>query len=127
MGNTSDFMFEVETEGDKEDVEDWTYEFSSLKDEIKREIEEEEQNEPKQFEQSTFEFDFTKSFESEDHHIHEDEVNINDAFDSETDSRKARLAQNVLKEKNCLQRKSLKCQQRSSKKDWMFLHMSVRR
>ena len=93
VGNTSDFMFEVETEGDKEDVEDWTYEFSSLKDEIKREIEEEEQNEPKQFEQSTFEFDFTKSFDSEDHHIHEDEVNINDAFDSETDSRKARLAQ----------------------------------
>ncbi|MEO1254534.1 MAG: cell division protein FtsZ, partial [Bacteroidota bacterium] len=64
VGNTSDFMFEIEAEGDKEDVEDWTYEFSSLKDEIKREVEEEEQkNIPKKFEQSSFEFDFTNGFD----------------------------------------------------------------
>jgi len=63
---TSDFMFEIETEGDKAGVEDWTYEFSSLKDEIKREVEEEDEKVQKQpVEQHSFEFDFTNAFEEE--------------------------------------------------------------
>lgn len=92
-GNTSDFMFEIEEESDKEDVEDWTYEFSSLKDEIKREVEEEEQREKSPTEQSSFEFDFTNGFEHEEHELHEDEVNIQDAFHASPSSKQVRLAQ----------------------------------
>ncbi|MEP0987760.1 cell division protein FtsZ [Ekhidna sp.] len=91
--NTSDFMFEIEEESDKEDVEDWTYEFSSLKDEIKREVEEEEQREKSPMEQSSFEFDFTNGFEPEEEDVHEDEVNIQDAFHGSPNSKQARLAQ----------------------------------
>ncbi|MEO9872113.1 cell division protein FtsZ [Ekhidna sp.] len=90
---TSDFMFEIENESDKDEVEDWTYEFSSLKDEIKREVEEEDQSGEKQrVEQPAFEFDFTNSFEGEEE-IDEEEVSINDAFTASPDSKQVRLAQ----------------------------------
>ncbi len=93
--NTSSFMFEIDDDGDKEGVEDWTYELSSLKDEIKREIDEEEQEQRKQSpaEQPAFEFDFTNSFEREEEHTHEDEVNIEDAFATTPNSKQIRLAQ----------------------------------
>ena len=89
---TSDFVFEIEDE--KESVEDWDYEFSSLKDEIKREVEEEDQREVHPAGQSSFEFDFTSGIEAEEEEdVHEDEVNIQDAFQSTTNSRQVRLAQ----------------------------------
>lgn len=93
--NDSDFMFEIEEEKDTHEVADWTYEFNSLKDEIKREVEEEEekQNQKKdQFEQSSFEFDFTgNTFESEE--INEEDIEIADAFTSTPNSKQVRLAQ----------------------------------
>ncbi len=92
-GNTSDFMFEIEDESDKDRVEDWDYEFSSLKDEIKREVEEEEQRRKKP-EQRSFEFDFTDGFDhDEEEEIHEDEVDIADAFHASPSSKQVRLAQ----------------------------------
>lgn len=92
--NTSDFMFEIEDTKDKEGVEDWNYEFSSLKDEIKREVEEEEQREKRPAEQSSFEFDFTRAFDSDpEESIHENEVNIEDAFAATPSSKQVRLAQ----------------------------------
>ena len=90
---TSDFMFEIEETKDTEGVEDWNYEFSSLKDEIKREVEEEERRDTQPAEQSSFEFDFTNSFESEPDATHEDEVDIEDAFASMPSSKQVRLAQ----------------------------------
>lgn len=90
---TSDFMFEIENE-DKDEVEDWDYEFSSLKDEIKREVEEEEQKSRKEPKQSSFEFDFTNAFDhDEEEEIHEDEVEISDAFSDTPSSKKQRLAE----------------------------------
>ncbi|MEQ6165965.1 cell division protein FtsZ [Ekhidna sp. MALMAid0563] len=92
-GNTSDFMFEIEEESDKDGVEDWDYEFSSLKDEIKREVEEEEQRKKKP-EQRSFEFDFTNGFDhEEEEELHEDEVNISDAFHATPTSKQVKLAQ----------------------------------
>ncbi|MEQ8903915.1 cell division protein FtsZ [Ekhidna sp.] len=94
QGNTSDFMFEIEEDSDKEGVEDWDYEFSSLKDEIKREVEEEEQRSKRPAKQSSFEFDFTNGFDNdEDEEVHEDEVNISDAFHDSPNSKQVRLAQ----------------------------------
>lgn len=93
-GTTSDFMFELEDDTDKEGVEDWDYEFSSLKDEIKREVEEEEQRGKRPAKQSSFEFDFTNGFDNdEDEEVHEDEVNISDAFHDSPNSKQVRLAQ----------------------------------
>ncbi len=92
--NTSDFMFEIEETKEKEGVEDWNYEFTSLKDEIKREVEEEEQRQSQPAEQSSFEFDFTNGFDHEEEtHTQEDEVNIEDAFASAPNSKQIRLAQ----------------------------------
>jgi cell division protein FtsZ len=92
-GNTSDFMFEIEDESDKDGVEDWDYEFSSLKDEIKREVEEEDQREKRPTRQSSFEFDFTNEFDNDEEEVHEDEVNIADAFHASPSSKQVRLAQ----------------------------------
>lgn len=92
--NTSDFMFEIEESKDTEGVEDWNYEFSSLKDEIKREVEEEEQRHTTPAEQSSFEFDFTNAFENdEEGQVHEEEVNIDDAFVTSPNSKQVKLAQ----------------------------------
>ena len=94
--NTSDFMFEIDVDGDKEGVEDWTYELSSLKDEIKREIDEEEQEQRQKrpAEQSSFEFDFTNGFDhEEEEQVQEEEVNIEDAFANAPSSKQVRLAQ----------------------------------
>lgn len=88
--NTSDFMFELDTDGDDKDEEGMDYEFSWLKDEIKREVEEEDK---KSFRQSSFEFDFTGNREEEEDHVHEDEVEINDAFAHTPNSSASRLAQ----------------------------------
>ncbi|WP_436515661.1 cell division protein FtsZ [Ekhidna sp. To15] len=94
VDNTSDFMFEIEDTKDKEGVEDWNYEFSSLKDEIKREVEEEDQREKRPTEQSSFEFDFTRAFDHEqDESVHENEINIEDAFAASPSSKQVRLAQ----------------------------------
>uniref|UniRef100_UPI0032EF46B4 cell division protein FtsZ n=1 Tax=Ekhidna sp. TaxID=2608089 RepID=UPI0032EF46B4 len=91
--NTSDFMFEIESEEDAEGVEDWSYEFTSLKDEIKREVEEEEQRRKKP-EQRSFEFDFTSAFDDEEEeNVHEEDVNILDAFHASPSSKQVRLAQ----------------------------------
>lgn len=92
-GNTSDLMFEIEDESDKDGVEDWDYEFSSLKDEIKREVEEEDQREKRPTRQSSFEFDFTNEFDNDEEEVHEDEVNIADAFHASPSSKQVRLAQ----------------------------------
>ena len=87
-------MFEIEEESDSEGVEDWNYEFSSLKDEIKREVEEEEQRRKRPAEQSSFEFDFTNGFDhDEEEEVHEDEVNIADAFHASPSTKQVRLAQ----------------------------------
>lgn len=91
---TSDFVFEVEEESAPEQVKDWTYEFSSLKDEIKREVEEEEQDSLRKFEQSSFEFDFSQSLEEEEKYDEAEEaVNIEDAFSESMQSHQVRLAQ----------------------------------
>ena len=91
--NTSDFMSEIEEDKESEGVEDWNYEFSSLKDEIKREVEEEELRRKRPVEQPSFEFDFTNDSDSDEEEVHEDEVNIEDAFAASLSSKQVRLAQ----------------------------------
>lgn len=91
--NTEDFVFEFEDDSaeEKAEEEDWSYSFSSLKDEIKREIDEEDQKQiPKR--QASFEFDFTDKFEEEEQ-THEDEVIIKDAFEGIPKSKQIELAQ----------------------------------
>ncbi|GAB4231419.1 MAG: hypothetical protein Tsb0034_03770 [Ekhidna sp.] len=89
----NDFMFEMDADSDKKE-ENIDYEFSWLKDEIKREVEEEDERSKRPAEQKSFEFDFTGKFdESQDEDIHEDEVKINDAFVHTPNSAQLRLAQ----------------------------------
>lgn len=92
--NTSEFMFELDKDSDEEE-EQIEYEFSWLKDEIKREVEEEDQKDVKDrksFQQSSFEFDFTRGFEEEET-LDEDEIEIEDAFSNTPHSKQVRLAQ----------------------------------
>lgn len=87
----TDFMFDFDEEEEEKKVEGWNYEYSSLKDEIKREVEEEEK---KSFRQSSFEFDFTGKFdEEEEEDVDENEIFIHDAFTNTPDSKQVRLAQ----------------------------------
>lgn len=96
--NTSDFMFELDNDADNEE-ESVEYEFNWLKDEIKREVEEEDQNdldgyERKSFQQSSFEFDFTGGgFEEHEESINEEEIEIEDAFSNMPNSKQVQLAQ----------------------------------
>ena len=95
--NTSDVMFELDMDSDEEE-ERVEYEFSWLKDEIKREVEEEDQNdyegtERKSFQQSSFEFDFTGGgFEENEESINEEEIEIADAFSNMPNSKQVQLA-----------------------------------
>jgi len=90
---TTQFLFDFEDESEKSEIEDWDYEFTSLKDEIKREVEEEEQR-TKKPEQQAFEFDFTNGFDHDTaDELDEEEVSIEDAFTSTPDSLQLRLAQ----------------------------------
>lgn len=95
--NTSDFMFELTPDLPREEKEEESleYEFGWLKDEIKREVEEEEEKDKrdrKSFKQSSFEFDFTDSY-NEDQPIHEDEIEIEDAFSHIPDATQSRLVE----------------------------------
>ncbi|MEM6735505.1 MAG: cell division protein FtsZ [Bacteroidota bacterium] len=103
--NTSELMNIPEKETEKEATLD--YEFSWLKNEIKREVEEEDQKDAldedsldrkdkKSFKQSSFEFDFTKGYEEEEE-LNEDEIEIADAFSTTPHSKQVRLAQERLK------------------------------
>lgn len=88
---TSDFIFEIES--DKEEEKEWNYDFSSLKHEIKREVEEEDQLDKLPAEQSSFEFDFTSGFDHDEEEVHEDEVSIEELFETSPNSKQMRLAQ----------------------------------
>ncbi|MEM9894784.1 MAG: cell division protein FtsZ [Bacteroidota bacterium] len=84
-----DFVFEVEEE---EETEEWNYEFNSLKDEIKREIEEEDS---RTIQQGTFEFDFTDKYEEEleEQHFDENQIVIEDAFQQSSNSKMVKMAE----------------------------------
>lgn len=85
--NNSEVMFDLEADLDEKPKND--LEFSWLKDEIKREVEAEDEKEIQQsgsFEQSSFEFDFSDEAE-----VSEEEVEISDAFTHIPDVTKARL------------------------------------
>lgn len=95
--STSEFMFDLEDLPEPEDKkeESFEYEFSWLKDEIKREVEEEEEKDKtdrKSFQQSSFEFDFTDTYE-EGSEVHEDEIEIEDVFTHIPEATQSRLAE----------------------------------
>ncbi len=98
IANNSDFMFEVDLDGD-EDENGVEHEFGWLKDEIKREVEEEderdvtEKGERKSFAQSSFEFDFTGGGFEDREELDEEEVEIADAFSNMPNSKQVKLAQ----------------------------------
>ncbi|MBC6400467.1 MAG: cell division protein FtsZ [Ekhidna sp.] len=81
--NNKTLNFTFEEDADKvEKEEGLDYEFSWLKDEVKREVEKEDQEDQEEkasFEQSSFEFDFTEKHESKEE-PDEDEIKIEDAF-----------------------------------------------
>lgn len=92
--NSEDFIFDFDDETEveeKSETEDWSYSFSDLKNEIKREVDEEDEKQ-KSKRQASFEFDFTDKFEEEEE-IHEDEVSIEDAFEGIPKSKQMELAQ----------------------------------
>jgi len=94
--NTSDFILEPHTEKAEEETDP---KLSSLKDEIEREVEEEDQkNKGKEasFKQSALGFDFTERHQSEED-PNEAEDEVEDALSPKTDSMKLRLARERLK------------------------------
>lgn len=106
----------VSNEKEEDEFDEWApYQFSSLKDEIKREVEEEErrneekkQSNKKRPKQASFEFDFTDKFDesSKPSDIELDEVEIGDAFkESLTESARLRFAKEREKRENELQGK----------------------
>lgn len=80
-----DLIFDTESDDDKED--DISYEFSWLKKEIKREVEEEDQKEK---EEREYQFEFANVGNEEE--VEEEEVVIDDAFESVPISKKQELA-----------------------------------
>ncbi len=95
--NTSNFIFEI---GEEPEVEEKNhshieYEFSWLKDEIKREVEIEDSQDTekknKSLQQSSFEFDFDNQRLDEGEEIHEDEIEIADVFSHIPNSAQSRF------------------------------------